>query len=62
MGDQNHTDLRIKCVVFLMSCASSTRYCLSSLSSGFFNKRRSAPPTRVDLHGVSPLPPTPTTY
>lgn len=40
------------------SFASSTSY-YSSSSAGFFNQRRSASPTRVNLHGLAPPPPTP---
>ncbi|EYU20232.1 hypothetical protein ABFS82_01G001500 [Erythranthe guttata] len=44
------------------SFASSTSYYSSSSSSasgGFFNKRRAASPTRVNLHALSPPPPSP---
>lgn len=39
------------------SFASSTSY-YSSSPAGFFNQRRSASPTRVNLHGLSSPPPT----
>ncbi|KAL3844010.1 hypothetical protein ACJIZ3_001413 [Penstemon smallii] len=40
------------------SFASSTSY-YSSSTTGFFTQRRSASPTRVNLHALSPAPPTP---
>ncbi|KAL6556743.1 hypothetical protein OROGR_006031 [Orobanche gracilis] len=39
--------------------ASSTSYYSSTSSAGFFSHRRSASPTRVNLHALSPPPPTP---
>ncbi|KAL3838575.1 hypothetical protein ACJIZ3_023166 [Penstemon smallii] len=41
------------------SFASFTSYYSSSPSAGFFNQRRSSSPTRVNLHALSPPPPTP---
>lgn len=41
------------------SFASSTSYYSSSSSAGFFHQRRSASPTRVNLHGLSPRLPAP---
>ncbi|PIN23130.1 hypothetical protein CDL12_04147 [Handroanthus impetiginosus] len=41
------------------SFASSTSYYSSSSSTGFFSQRRSVSPTRVNLHALSPPPPTP---
>ncbi|KAI3467989.1 hypothetical protein Pfo_024652 [Paulownia fortunei] len=40
------------------SFASSTSYYSSTPSAAFFNQRRSASPTRVNLHALSPPPPT----
>ncbi|XP_042002813.1 uncharacterized protein LOC121752014 [Salvia splendens] len=36
----------------------SSSYYSSSPSAGFFNQRRAASPTRVNLHGLSPPPPS----